>query len=182
MKKAPYLLLILLSFTNCFNGSNNLKIENVPIIGRYYYPDEEIQIFLIPFPISRDNKPDPINIGHIKNEKLSIIFPKQLDNKYLFDPIEADYTVTKGHKVQIFYTRPYIQLIYKETEETEKYNFMCSLDYIVYSNKTGKITRDEEEIILKKGWNIYKDIGEKEKINLNELSKQGHLWYYYLLD
>jgi hypothetical protein len=55
------------------------------------------------------------------------------------------------------------------------------LDYIVYSNKNRKMTRDEEEIILKKGWNIYKNIGENEKINLNELSKQGYTWFYFNL-
>jgi hypothetical protein len=171
------LLFLMLTLSSCFNPNNNLRIENVPIIGPSNYSGEEIQILLEPFNIFVNDKRDTINIGKILNGKMTIIFPKHIDNKYLLDPAETGYTVSKGHKIMPFCTRPYIQLTHTETN-----TYLCALDYIIYSNKNGKMTRDKEEIILKKGWNIYKDIGENEKVNLKKLFKQDHLWYYFFLD
>jgi len=177
MKQTPLLLFILIIFSSCFIGNSNQKIDNISIDCRFDTVPEEIQISLIPYPnyIKYINKTEPINIGKIKDEKMTIIFPKYIDTQYLFDPADTHFTVTKGLKFMRFYSKPYIKLINNETSED-----IFDLGDIVYSNKTGKMKSDEtnEEYFFKKGWNIF---SENKNIILKEFSKPEYKWLSFNL-
>jgi len=186
MKKLVLLVIIgmMLTAISCSNA-NELKIENVDIINSSYYDTSEgIPILLIPHPVAiveEKGKYQPIDLGTVKNGKMTLIFPKHLDNDFLFDSTDFDdiSTKTKGLKFMFFSVNQFINLVHNETFKTA-----VDLQFIIYSNKKGKMNVEGKEIILKKGWNVFNitekdEITNYERINLNDFSKELYTWHLF---
>jgi len=175
MKKQTILILLTIALLTTCGKSGALKVENAPII--YSELVNDMPVTLNPLILIDSIKSDPVIIGNIKDGKLNISFPDNLDNGYFFIPEESGYIATKGLKIAVFYPNPLIFLIKENMELSEA----IEINYAVYSNKKGEMTRESEETILKKGWNIFtiNDDSGLEIFNSVELQKEGYKWFCY---
>jgi len=110
---------------------------------------------------------------------MTLIFPKKLDDDFLYDPADFECNATKGLKFMFFYVKQHLVLNHNET-----FKNAVNFDYIVYSNKKGKMEIEGKELILLKGWNILMDYSRKEisnyeRINLNDFPKELYTWYLF---
>jgi hypothetical protein len=177
MKAILFVLVILLVFPSCKKDGYALTIEDADVVLSNGLREKDVPVTLFPFPAYKD-RIDAIEIGSIKDWKLTVAFPKNLDDDFLIDPKEAGYTnAPQGMKIMAFYTYPTLTLLHDYTVESH----WITLDSFIYSNRDGKITREGSEFDLKKGWNVYSDV-IKEKINIEDMCLRGYTWYCFDFD
>lgn len=185
MKSIAVFFVTIVMLSSCTKNSNFFIIENAPIIiSNDIDQENELPVTLIPVKYEIYDKynnikeisyiKDDIKIGYIKDGKLNMSFQNRLDDNLLFNPEELEYKNKKGVKITSFKVNLYILLINDNLPE------VFEMEFIIYSNKKGKITRNDEEIVFKKGWNIY--IWNNEKLvlfNPFDLLKKGYKWYVW---
>ena len=197
IKTSSLLIFFIIIFYGCTGEQKNLtKIKNAPVFAAAINIITDNKIPVKDQPVymyfTTGNPQEKINVGNLKNGKLSFSLPSVIDEKHLIDFGNIFYSKTPGIKFASIQFDPVITLVNENNDiyfyfySNKDGEFNYSGDIFDQANNTWEQhydlpgTGDNLTITIKKGWNLINLLSKNPVTvyNINQLYRLGYKWHY----